>query len=253
VVDPERADAELARRPEVEEAEAARRTMLHLSEDGRGTCHGRFRIPTLAGAMLRTALHALTVPEPVPDAERTPHGEDPAGQRPVAGSRLGEAFVRLLERLPVDRLPVAGGLNASITVTLDLHTLRDGLRSARLDTGDTISPGEARRLACEAGLVPMVLNGPSVILDAGRTRRLFTPAMRRAMALRDRTCTAEGCTIPAAWCDAHHKQPWSQGGSTRLADGVLLCRRHHMMAHRSGYQVEFPPSGATRLTRLRRE
>ena len=44
------------------------------------------------------------------------------------------------------------------------------------------------------------------------------------MAIRDKECTADGCSIPAAWCEAHHhRKPWSKGGRTDLADGKLLA------------------------------
>lgn len=47
------------------------------------------------------------------------------------------------------------------------------------------------------------------------------------MISRDKTCAAEGCTIPAAWCHAHHRVPWSRGGRTSVADGPMVCPRHH--------------------------
>ena len=52
-------------------------------------------------------------------------------------------------------------------------------------------------------MLPVVLGGKGEILDLGRSKRLFTGPQRKAMAIRDRECTADGCTIPAAWCEAH--------------------------------------------------
>jgi hypothetical protein len=70
------------------------------------------------------------------------------------------------------------------------------------------------------------------------------------MAIRDRQCTAHGCAIPAAWCEAHHwKQPWSQGGRTDFADGKLLCSFHHHRAHDPGWAVHHRPNGTTTFTR----
>ena len=96
-----------------------------------------------------------------------------------------------------------------------------------------------------------MLGGESEILDLGRSRRLFSPAQRKAMAIRDLTCRAEGCDIPAAWCEAHHAaDPWSQGGRTDLADGLLMCSYHHHRAHDHRYRVEH--TGDRRLTFHRR-
>jgi hypothetical protein len=148
------------------------------------------------------------------------------------------------------RLPLHGGDATTLMVTIDHDRLRDGLGTALV--GDTpITAGEARRLACTANLLPAVLGGDSEILDLGRARRLFSPAQRKAMAIRDVTCRAEGCDIPAAWCEAHHATaPWTDGGHTDLADGLLLCSWHHHRAHDHRYRVE--RTGDRRLTFHRR-
>jgi hypothetical protein len=123
-------------------------------------------------------------------------------------------------------------------VTVPLSTLVTGLGSAQLDTGAVISPSEARRLACRAGILPAVLDGQSQILDLGRTKRFHNKAQRVAMAARDRGCTAEGCDWPPGPCHAHHDDvPWSRGGATTLADGRLLCPRHHARAHDPAYTM----------------
>ena len=135
-------------------------------------------------------------------------------------------------------------------VTIDLDTLRSGLGLAETSTGETITAAEARRLACTAGIVPVVLGGKSEVLDLGRTRRLFSPAQRKALAVRDRHCRAEGCDLPAAWCEAHHATTaWSRDGRTDLADGLLLCSFHHHRAHDTRYQTDRFPNGDIRYTR----
>ncbi|HYG92222.1 MAG TPA: HNH endonuclease signature motif containing protein, partial [Nocardioides sp.] len=62
-------------------------------------------------------------------------------------------------------------------------------------------------------------------------------------------CRAEGCTIPATWCEAHHLHPWSQGGPTDLANGVLLCSYHHHRAHDHRYTTDRLPNGDYRFHR----
>ena len=88
------------------------------------------------------------------------------------------------------------------------------------------------------------------ILDLGRTRRLFSPAQRKALAIRDRHCRAQGCDIPAAWCEAHHaKNPWAKHGNTDLADGLLLCSFHHHRAHDPTWDTRHHPNGTTTFHR----
>jgi hypothetical protein len=95
-----------------------------------------------------------------------------------------------------------------------------------------------------------VLGGESEVLDLGRSSRLFSPAQRKAMAVRDRRCRTEGCTVPAAWCEAHHAtKPWAHGGLTNIADGVLLCAWHHHRAHDPRYDARRLPDGDYRFHR----
>jgi hypothetical protein len=91
-----------------------------------------------------------------------------------------------------------------------------------------------------------------VVLDQGRKVRLHTRAQRIAMASRDKTCTATGCTMPASFCHAHHKKPWSTGGRTSVADGTMLCPRHHRMVHDPRYTTEYRSDGTTCINRTRR-
>jgi predicted restriction endonuclease len=69
------------------------------------------------------------------------------------------------------------------------------------------------------------------LLDIGRQRRLYSGPIRRALAVRDQGCAFPDCDRPTQWCDAHHIVSWLEGGATSVANGVLLCRRHHRLIH----------------------
>ena len=113
-----------------------------------------------------------------------------------------------------------------------------------LDTGAPISAAEARRLACDAQILPAVLDSNSQPLDLGRARRLFTGPIRRALILRDRGCSFPGCDRPARWSEGHHLRAWADGGTTDLANACLICRHHHRLLHNdSGWQVRLTPDG----------
>jgi len=99
----------------------------------------------------------------------------------------------------------------------------------RLDTGEPISARDLRRLSCDAELVPAVLGSRSEVLDIGRAQRLVTPAIRRALSLRDGGCAFTDCRKPDAHCEAHHIKPWWDGGATALDNLVLLCPHHHSL------------------------
>ncbi|MCK5928814.1 MAG: DUF222 domain-containing protein [Nocardioides sp.] len=222
VVAPEVGEAHEAKLLEDEERRAAERTRLTFASDGHGMVHGRFSIPALHGAMLAKAIQALTWAK-----------QDPAEVRqtrptPVAA---GQAFTELLERLDAKDLPTVGGVGATVVVTMTIDSLMGGLAAAALDTGEVISAGAARRLACEAGVIPMVLGGESEVLDVGRRRRFHTRAQRLAIAQRDKTCVVGGCDATPSRCHVHHVIPWSEGGGTSVKDGRLYCSAHHAMVH----------------------
>jgi hypothetical protein len=162
---------------------------------------------------------------------------------------MGLAFCEYIESRRADTTPQAGGVAATVVVTMTEETLRGGVAAAGLDTGGRVSAGQARRLACRAGILPAVLGGASQVLDLGRLRRFHTQPQRIAIALRDGGCTAEGCDWPPGMCHVHHDQPWSAGGGTDITTGRLLCPRHHALAHDTRYQTTRTPHGKLRFVR----
>ena len=242
VVAPAVADAHEAARLEAEERAAARRTMLTMTPDGQGSVHGRFTVPELHAGMLRKQLLALVVHDK-PALASTPattveqeEDERPEPVKAATAVELGAALCELLERLDGSQVPEMS-TGATVVVTMTLETLTGGLAAATLDTGDRIAAHTARRLACEAGIVPVVLGGRREVLDVGRRKRLFTRAQRIALATRDKGCTAAGCRTAAWFCHAHHDRPWATGGTTDLTNGRLLCPTHHRAAHDPRYDT----------------
>ena len=71
------------------------------------------------------------------------------------------------------------------------------------------------------------------------------------MELSHPTCQTAGCSIPAAWCEAHHRVPFSKGGRSDLADGAMLCPFHHQRAHDTPYDQTWHPDGSVRFHRRR--
>ena len=226
---------------EQEEARAARRTFLTARRNGDGTSDLRIRVPDRVCDRLLTYLEAFASPRRDRSA--------PADDRRPYEQRLGTAFGDFLEAVDPARLPLHGGDATTMFVTVDLEVLRHGLGAAYVGD-EAVSAAEARRLACTASVIPAVLGGAGQVLDLGRSRRLFSPAQRKALAAAQPTCRAVGCDIPAAWCEAHHAgRPWAAGGRTDLADGVLLCSFHHHRGHDRRYELERQADGRVRIHR----
>jgi hypothetical protein len=250
VIAPDVAEAHEREALERAEANAAKKTSLRFRRRGDGTTDLHARVSDAVAGRLRTYLDALTAPRR-DHLEHHGNRDDISGERIPRDRLLGEAFGALLEHLDPAALPRHGGRATTVVVTIDLEQLRARLGAAGLGTGEQVTAAEAMRLACTANLVPMVLNGKGEVLHQGRARRLFTPAQRLAMAVRDKTCRAAGCTVPASWAEAHHKHPWSRGGRTDLDDGVSLCPWHHARAHDPAYSTEYLASGDVRFHRRR--
>ncbi len=230
-VAPEVGESAEAKNLEDEERRAAASVDFTMADDGEGRCHGRFTIPSHVGAVLRRVLLALANPARHAEADL----RDETGAWKPTRRRMGEAFVEFIERYPVDVMPQTAGVNATVVVTMTLDQLLGEHAAALLDDGTRMSAPLARRLACEAGIIPVVLGGEGQVLDLGRARRLFSKAQRIALGLRDGGCTAKGCETTASGCHANHDDPWSRGGATDLANGRLLCPRHHRLAHDPRY------------------
>ncbi|CUR61461.1 putative HNH endonuclease [metagenome] len=254
VVAPEIAEAAEAARLADLEANADEQTRLTLRRLGDGTTRISGRLSDASAARFATFLESYANPR------IAPREGDPLPRLPRP-RRLGQAFVELLEALDPTRLPIHGGDATTVVVTIPLAALQAELATAGVIdaglvpgdelTGDRITAAQARRLACTAKVLPAVLGGESLPLDLGRARRLFTPAQRKALLIRDQVCRAEGCDIPGTWCEAHHLASWQRGGPTDLVNGILLCSHHHHRAHDTAYRTDRLPNGDLRFHRRR--
>ena len=101
-----------------------------------------------------------------------------------------------------------------------------------------VTASTARKIACDADIIPVLLGGEGRILDIGRASRVFPPHIRKALTARDQGCAFPGCTIPAPWCEAHHITYWSRGGTTGTDNGVLLCSHHHHLIHKEQWTIQ---------------
>jgi hypothetical protein len=138
----------------------------------------------------------------------------------------------------------------TIAVTIGLDDLARATGSATVDaTGQPISPDAARRLACDARIIPIVLDGAGVPIDVGSASRTITPAQRRALTIRDGGCVFPGCDRPPGWCDGHHIVHWPDGGPTDMANLAFLCDHHHRAMHDGGWTMASAPDGTLTFTR----
>jgi hypothetical protein len=133
---------------------------------------------------------------------------------------------------------------AEIVVHVDLETLQHGLHAGgtcRTALGADLPVEIVRRLACEAEILPVVLDGRSVPIDVGRSKRLATVHQRRALEAIHPMCAIPDCEVIFDHCNIHHIEYWENGGATDLNNMVPLCSRHHHAAHEGGWKLKLDP------------
>jgi hypothetical protein len=133
-----------------------------------------------------------------------------------------------------------------VDVDLDLLA-RDGDGTVHVRDGPALAPETARRLGCDASVVPILASGGEV-LSVGRRSRSVPARIRRALEARDRGCRFPGCDH-RRWVDAHHIRHWAAGGETSLENLILLCRHHHRLVHEGGYSVRSRADGRLEFQR----
>jgi hypothetical protein len=212
-----------------DEHELHDRRGLHLSStiDGMTELDGTLDPET--GEVARTALQAFTDP-PSDGDTRTP-----AQRRADGFKRMCEAALSTLESDagPTRARPHVSYLVSHETVTAGKLGACDG------EFVGPVGRETMRRLLCDCEVSRIVTGPGSVILDAGRTRRVVTAAQRRAVVARDQGCRFPGCDRPPGWCEVHHLKHWLDGGRTDLCDLILLCDHHHTVVHRDGLILVF--------------
>ena len=219
VVCPEAADAAEGRKLAKEEAKA--RALAHFSvrDHGDGTSTGSFKLSTLHADLLKKALEALTSPRRIGEGRL-----DPAtGKKLPHATLLGHGLMELVENHLSD-LPSVNGSPFTLVVTIGYDALVSGIGVALTDTGCRISAAEARRLACKAGIIPLVLGGDSMPLDVGREQRLFDRYQKIAINHRYDGCAAHNCDRPPAWDGVPPRGPLAPRRPHGCEEGHLAVR-----------------------------
>jgi Domain of unknown function (DUF222) len=151
-----------------------------------------------------------------------------------------DGFEQLL-KLGADANPgfLLGSGAPVIRLTATRSSFERGSGLARIEAQVApVSISTAWRLSCDAGIAGVVLDKNGYVLDFGREQRFFTRKQKEALAIMWGGCAFPGCQCPPSWTEAHHIVFWKRdGGKTDLADGILLCRYHHLLLHNNGWEI----------------
>jgi hypothetical protein len=231
---------------EVADREKAQLDKQHLKawKRGDGMVEGRFLYAAEPGAFLLSVLDELTNPRRggprfVKEEDRARF--DAIATDPRSTDRLAaDGFLELL-RIGADADPgtVFGSRKPAVRVIVTKESLETEQGHGVIqDTGEAVSIGTIRRAVCTAGSVAVVLDDDGQCVNVGREQRLFTTRQRKGLAVRDGGCIWPGCDRPPSWTEAHHINQWQRDhGKTDIADGVLLCKHHHLLLHNNGWDI----------------
>ncbi|MFK7918336.1 MAG: hypothetical protein AB8G14_09690 [Ilumatobacter sp.] len=169
-----------------------------------------------------------------------------------AMKRLPKHEGRRYEQLGADALValVTGGRAASrvpaeVSLLIDHQTLSSGPHAdtvCEYSDGNPLPAETARRHACDAKIIPAVLDSIGMPLDVGRGARHATLAQRTALRAMYRTCGVDGCDTGFDRCEMHHLVEWNDLGDTDLENLVPVCSFHHHRAHEGRWRLQLEPS-----------
>ncbi|MEO8094412.1 MAG: DUF222 domain-containing protein [Pseudolysinimonas sp.] len=219
------------------------RRYLHLTPQSDGMTRLTGLLDPESAALVTSAFDAATSPRRggprFVDAAARDRAEELLRDERTTEQIAVDAFTELI-RLggAADSTAIIGGRRPAVRILIADRDLRARRGLARLEGQSTaVSIETAERHICEAGTVPVLFDGKQVV-DLGREQRLYSDRQRIGLAARDGGCRFPGCARPPSWCEAHHINEWARdNGRTDLADGVLLCRYHHLLVHNNGWRV----------------
>jgi hypothetical protein len=188
----------------------------------------RFRgsVPIDGGAALLKSIERA-----MPD--RDPESPATLGQRQADGL-LALASASITADADPDRATVV--LIAELAAVCD----DDPAATAELETGEPVATQTARRLVCDGRLSVLVQDRTGQAVGIGTTARTVTPAMRRALVVRDGQCRFGTCTA-RRFLHAHHIEHWP--APTAMGNLALVCYEHHHALHEGGWHLTGDPFG----------
>ncbi len=214
------------------------------------------------GLQIKEILDAFTKSEWAADWDNgvAIHGDAMAAhlmERTDPQRRMDALLAIFLKAAGADTQGTGSGFTVNLTVGLSAfeHHLAKAMGSnpAPLDPNDPhshcetadgtpVDPYDMLVAATTARVRRVVLDSAGVVVNMGRTQRLFTGPLRDAVLMHSRWCIWPGCNRPANHCEADHILPWAIAGPTNTRNGAPICA-HHNRWKATGYTTRRDPDG----------
>jgi hypothetical protein len=231
-------------------SEEHRRRFVRCEHDEDGALVIHARLPAEEGALVLAALEASRKAlAQGASAEATQSGDSPAEEVERFTPSNADALVLIAQTALTQGPAESAGDEHHVVVHVDVAALAhdDDGGACELENGPALDPETARRLGCDASVL-RILERDGRPLSIGRKTRALSPALKRALRSRDRTCRFPGCG-QHRFLHAHHIHHWAHGGRTDLSNLIQLCSHHHRLVHEGGYSVERRVGGSVRFRR----
>jgi hypothetical protein len=214
-----------------------RRRELRIFDRPDGSCRIEGSCTAEAAEHLRVFFDACAKPVKGPDGSPDPRS---------AGQRRHDALLELVQMaMRTDQLPNAGGMTATIVLTMDAEAFATGVGTATTGHGYAVPADVAKRWAePEARMIAVLLRDAKRVEAYSSTQRCFSEQQRLVLTARDKGCTFPGCDRPPGWTQAHHVIEYAAGGQTRVDNGTLLCGHHHRSFEAAGWAVHIRDGSA---------
>ena len=162
----------------------------------------------------------------------------PSDLRPPLPSTV-DAFMRLVgDGWDAEARRRPHGHRTTVVAHLDVKD-----KAAQLHLGPLLTEAERQYLTCDA-TCEVWFERDGQPIGAGRTTRLISRRLRRALEHRHPTCAVPGCGATRG-LHAHHIRHWEDGGETELDNLVLVCPYHHRLHHRGVISITGPADHLT--------
>ena len=226
------------------EEERRERRWLHLTPQADGMTRISGLLDPESAAVIKNAVDAAT--SPASGGPRFVDKDDRARAHAIEadprtpGQAAADALVELVgTAVRAHDTGLLGVRRADVRVLVtdtDLHN-REGAAWIEGQSA-SVSTSTAERHACDGGYLPVHFSDTGQALNLGHTHRFHTTRQRAAISARDGGCIGPDCDRPPSWCEVHHINEHSKGGDTSVADGVLLCRHHHLDIHNNHKRIK---------------
>ncbi|MEO6505405.1 MAG: DUF222 domain-containing protein [Terrimesophilobacter sp.] len=226
------------------EAELYELRSLRLRKLGNGMVHATWDLDPEGGSWLTTIIDPLTSPrrggprmvDPAEIERARKITDDPRSNEQIASDGL----LQLLHAgVNADPTKMFGKILPQVKIVVTQSDLESGTGFGVIQGNPApVSVTTAKRMACMGGTQTIFTTPTGGPLDLGRTRRLFDDRQHEALAIRDGGCVWPDCENAPVMTEAHHIDEYKKDhGKTDIADGVCLCRFHHLTLHNNGWRI----------------